>query len=154
MVAMLTTDMVSAMGWDDKSCCDAVMYALYHDVAEVLTGDVPSPMKKIMGEPFAEIEEEIMGNYNRWIATGRIKAVVKLADLAEAVKFLQQHKASSHADSVYQMVRRQLTEFEKKVKEDWPNEYWDPALDVINDFLYGTEYSIDSYFEDKGYGQT
>lgn len=88
-VAMITGRICQILGKDELFTARATRYALHHDLGEVLTGDIASPVKKMINtEALAEFEGSIRV-FGEPIATDpECVDIVKLADTLEAVKFL------------------------------------------------------------------
>lgn len=74
-----------------------VNYALLHDLAEVVTGDIAPPLKRVLGtERLGELESRIRVDGEAIDEAERVKYIVKMADLIEAVKFLDDHACNDH----------------------------------------------------------
>jgi 5'-deoxynucleotidase len=149
LVAVLALEIAEQLDVSEEICHDVVKYALFHDIAECLTGDIPSPMKSILGEGLAVIEQKVMRNYMRHVAVCDLtKAIVKAADIAEAIKFLMINKDSGHADSVYQSM---LLPLEKHIGKSEELDGWNPRTvgRVVHQYLHGEEYTIDTFFQDE-----
>jgi len=75
---------------DDK----VIKYALDHDLDEILTGDIPTPAKDRLGINTAydgkSFEE----------CNGEEKSIVALADIIEAMHFLNENQIGRHAQTV------------------------------------------------------
>lgn len=94
LVAMYTLDICEILNyqWNTKpiDVRAALKWALHHDYPEVVSGDIPSPVKKMIStkEGIAEFEERIFNN-RFGIYTPElpeyIENIVKTADLLEAV---------------------------------------------------------------------
>jgi 5'-deoxynucleotidase len=79
----------------DKLRADVMEWAMWHDMPEVITGDVPTPMKKFVaahGGPtlLHAIEQQVDGrHYELSKSVGETALlIVKFADLYEAIHFL------------------------------------------------------------------
>lgn len=94
--------------WDRSMACQ---WALMHDLPEVKTGDLATPIKRAMREavphsdPIRRIELSLDDEYRDLylsIKNGRpwILALVKAADLMEAIDFLQTEGLGRHAIDV------------------------------------------------------
>lgn len=117
----------------------AIMYALHHDIGEVITGDIPSPTKR-----YYNIRDEIDKNVFDPLAVAPsdfVSDVVKLADLIDAVIFLQLYGADKHSGIVRKEIINQiydldiikndnegkLTSFVNKI------ELWETDGEIINE---------------------
>ena len=93
---------------------DAVRgYALIHDLEEVMTGDMPTPIKKYMTRELIELNEsfsykwETKSDYPQ-----EVRSIVKMADNIEALLYLYQHGAGSHCDVVFEEIQGRVNEDE------------------------------------------
>lgn len=81
---------------DDKSfLADVLVHALEHDIEEAVTGDIPAPYK--------ERQMDMMDLMDEDDTTSEAESVVKLADVMEALVYLQEEMAlgSSLLGSVF-----------------------------------------------------
>jgi 5'-deoxynucleotidase YfbR-like HD superfamily hydrolase len=96
-VCLIAEEIARILGVPEK--LEAVRkHAIHHDIPEVITGDLPTTIKKtysLEGKDFDYIldpDSEPQSKIVAWI--------VKLADIIEAVLYLQQYGAGSHAHRV------------------------------------------------------
>lgn len=79
---------------------DVVMYAMYHDLAEAVIGDMPTPTKDklgILGRGHLEmVERQVCFNPGTTFS----EAVVKWADMVEALTFIRENGMGRHATRV------------------------------------------------------
>jgi 5'-deoxynucleotidase YfbR-like HD superfamily hydrolase len=126
-VTMIASRLCDMMGESEVVRGQVIEYALVHDMAEVLTGDMATPLKDFIGpEAKARLEkfEEQILVLGRSIETGdRIKWIVKIADLVEAITFLNQHSITEHGKQVAGYLREKLDRVSA--------EYGTKALDEI-----------------------
>lgn len=115
-----------------KNAC--MLYALDHDIDEMISGDVPSPFKKAPGMDF----ENAMGHYDFDLTpfycnknvTEQVVEIVRAADLLDAAMFLQDEIAMGnttvieHAKYVGQLLQAAVRE----VSEDLYAEIIRPLL--------------------------
>lgn len=117
---------------------DCILWALHHDLPEVFTGDIATPVKqhikKTSGEnAFTALELEVGGHeyqsiYNEAnITHPEIAAVVKLADLIEAMKFLDQNAVTEHGDQIREKLGHAFVQHIKDCFIRWPDYRWDFA---------------------------
>lgn len=89
-VLLIARDLAGAA--KDQDILDAVTdYAIEHDEEEVFTGDIPSSFKRELREHCPDVIPLLDGK-KRWPA--EVKAIVKLADLLEAIYYLREFGGS------------------------------------------------------------
>lgn len=100
----------------------AGIWALIHDIPEVITGDIATPAKQAMRaavpdqDPIKNIELSLSVAYKyawetskeKWGGWPTANELVKLADIIEARCFLGCEKLGDHADMVYQDLNAQV----------------------------------------------
>lgn len=120
-VTILATRLVHDIGWNGVLHPDrhlqVVYWALMHDSIEVFTGDTPTPYKETLrgcGADIVKAEASYDRNYYEvaGVMRGTVgEMVVKLADLIEAIHFLDNYGVGRHArEEVLPLLRGQLTE--------------------------------------------
>lgn len=104
-VSMICHMIMFAMD-DDRIRPDmAINWALFHDLPEVVTGDIPTPLKSIGPQTFRQIEEKLFPKYSEVRAT-MVKdhpiemAIVKVADYVDAIQFAKKFCIDSRKDAV------------------------------------------------------
>lgn len=133
-VAVIALDLCARKGIKDPAVLHRVsLHALHHDMAEVLIGDIASPVKKLAPEIQKIEEDTICKATEGYHITPEEHFLVKLADLIEAVKYLHEFGSGQHAD----MVRANL---EGKVRQTGDQE----AVDAMNSILVGRQTFADS----------
>ena len=82
--------------WPDSSK-QLILSALYHDVAEVILGDVPATAKWAypdLRKAFEKAEDEIMKNLElNFVLTKKEKDRLKMADMLELVMYCNRHSS-------------------------------------------------------------
>ena len=138
-VAMIGARICALMGRPDLR--DVVVWrALCHDLPEVLTGDMATPLKELIGEEargrLAEFEHNISileGGYSR---TSLVVSIVKAADLVEAAKFLHENNTNSHGRGVLSRIQERI--------EHLPDELIRAAaVQAYEEILYDEETTLD-----------
>lgn len=107
LVWVLTRAFARAAKFSPEDCALAEEWALNHDVPEVRTGDLATPVKRAMREavphddPIRRIELAMSDSYRDLYAQVKerpwVKKVVKLADILEATLFTQTEGIGKHA---------------------------------------------------------
>lgn len=115
MVAMIAARICEIKGLPRIVRDAAVAHALTHDLPEVITGDVASPLKAVIGEG----RTHLMHFEERMRFPGftddepphdtMVHRIIKAADLIEAVKFLRENAMTDHGrdveDKIYKRIR-------------------------------------------------
>lgn len=109
-LALIRRDILHLPGPDPEKCAVA---ALYHDASEILTGDMPTPIKyynpeirnaykaveKVAGEKLLDmLPQELRGSYRDYVLESdrELEPVVKAADkLAAHIKCIEELKAGN-----------------------------------------------------------
>jgi len=107
--------MVRRLGWevglDPEEQGDAEELALVHDLAEIRTGDAPTPHKSPeVKAMLQEIEEEICPEaaHVERVCTQRVRDLVKFCDTAESILFLEVNGLGRHAQDVRKLLTQQM----------------------------------------------
>lgn len=103
-------------------------WALSHDLMEVRTGDTPTPFKRalesVSSEGIVERAEESIDreatNAYRSVKGTEIETIVKLADLIEAIFFLQDNGVGQHAKTVLAGLHASLELAVVAAEREWP----------------------------------
>lgn len=81
-----------------------VMQAAYvHDASEVMTGDIPTPVKAHLmdKDKMRQFEESVYFGVPAFCSySSKVKLIVKRADLLEAAIYLYRHGDSAHASNI------------------------------------------------------
>jgi len=90
---------------DNELLC-AKELALTHDLAEIRTGDAPTPHKTPEVKAHLDkVEQEI---YQQIPVSDRVKQLVKFCDTAESVLFLKLYGQGRHAEEVRELLAVQM----------------------------------------------
>lgn len=147
-VALMVPRLLMEYGYNDPPLLmEAVTHALTHDMSEVMTGDIATPIKKRLPDGvFAMMEMEFgfpMGEVNPVIA-----AATKVIDLFEAAAFLAEEIAigNGRVVDVQRVIKIKLSaasaKFEAMAKKDNPSLVTDKPLgDQLGDILHAIQYS-------------
>lgn len=104
-VAMIAVDILRRADLAEKEK-EAAWIALHHDLDEVITGDIPTPMKS----PIVKAELAAMSGMAPPVGDEDINAAIKFADLFDSVIFLLEEGASRHAVAVMGMINKQISD--------------------------------------------
>jgi len=78
-----------------------LLACLYHDLPEVVLGDLPSPLKDAMGPATSQELKNIEQSFEPSYPVAGIQAsILKAADLMDAIHFLRQQGQDEHAMNV------------------------------------------------------
>lgn len=122
-------------------------WALVHDMPEVITGDIATPTKMAMrkavpdSDPIKHIELELDVDYHYLYQLCKtqhpiVLAIVKLADLIEAVDFLKVEALGTHAKRVQLSLQESFFDAIKAYWEEWPEHNWQLALDIYMELIF------------------
>lgn len=102
-VCMIARRLCKELDLDDEEITKA---ALEHDLDEVIFGDLPSPIKAELMTKGVDINS-IVGHKMRDLCS-RDEVILKVADLLDAILFLQDHAIGTHAAGVLSEVKERL----------------------------------------------
>ena len=115
--------------------CQCIKGAFWHDIPEVITGDIASPVKRLIREggdisPLDDLETRIDPAFTKYYvnASPLVAATIKLADLMEMVYHLNEYgdqRQNSHSWRVAQGLNNVLTTHIYKCNQDFPAFDWD-----------------------------
>jgi putative nucleotidyltransferase with HDIG domain len=95
-VAMIAREIAMEMGLDSSKM---IMMALFHDIDEVITGDIPTPTKERAKQQGVDLNDNgIEVPYQKFGPV--VIKIVKIADYIEAMSFLRVNGVGLHASSV------------------------------------------------------
>lgn len=138
-VAMIAARLCQLYKVGEEVTCKAVWYALVHDLPEVLTGDIATPFKDLLGPG---VREQIQQFEDRVRVMGapvheedaHARMIVKLADILEAIAFLHQNAPTDHGRVVLRGLQRHI-------------QPGTPAECAMHELLHGEEVTLDSLRE-------
>ena len=133
-------------------CGQAVLYALYHDCSEILTGDMPTPVKyqnRVLQDAYKEVErdaarrlltrlpQDLRPGFQPWFQPdGEYRSLVKAADkLSALIKCIEERKAgNSEFDRAYETTLESLRAMDMPEVEVFIREFI-PAYSLTLDEL-------------------
>lgn len=119
-VALYAARLVDALheGGVMLKCRKAIIleYALTHDVDELITGDIPTPLKEVADQNdgvtnrLFDLFPWISRKAEEWAITEDELAIVKVADILEALMFLREDQGSGnkHLDSHVEYIKDKM----------------------------------------------
>jgi len=115
---------------------------LYHDLPEVVTGDIPMPMKMAFGPDAQRELQEIEDCFKPCgpKLTPTEKGILKAADMIDALQFLAKYGSYNHAINVHSDLRARL----EGIREDLP----DHISRAVDQVYLGAESGPEVFMED------
>lgn len=78
----------------------AIMWALHHDLPELCTGDIPTPVKQHVAlDEFDENNFPVYCKFKRYLPE-EVRAIVKAADLIDALQFAEKFCVDSRKEAI------------------------------------------------------
>ena len=111
-------------------------WALWHDLTEVITGDIVTPTKKkhISGNPDMLISDEYDALFKKVDGT-IVKVIVKIADLIESAMFLNTEGLGAHAHSVKIGIIDDIDKLLSSSSLKWPELNWKVVYNILSEVL-------------------
>lgn len=124
----------------------AERWALIHDLPEVITGDIATPIKAAMKkavpetDPVHDIEMKLDEDYSQILTFIKEKCpvakdIVKLADLMEACFFLRTEGMGDHAESVLRRLKIECNNKMCTITTKYPEYNWLPVIYIKRTML-------------------
>lgn len=147
LVYTIVYEIVTAISLPIPEAMLALRWALIHDLPEVVTGDIATPIKAAMkkavpeSDPVHDIEMKLDERYATTLLIIKeqcpiSKDIVKLADLMEACFFLRTEGMGDHAESVRVRLVEECDLQMNKIMTNYPDYAWSLVLE-IKDILIG-----------------
>lgn len=117
MVQWIALHLARELGLDAEQQRDVCIWAMWHDLPEVHTGDIITPMKKHFREPLKEVEYQVSNEYATLdgYTADELQFVVKAAELIEAIRFLGIESMDLHGKRVQRNMKAKLTTLAQKL---------------------------------------
>lgn len=131
----------------DAEAKDILLYALFHDMPESLTGDTPTPTKRWLESKFPKGESPLdvlerhvcpeAADYYDAVKGGYLADIGKLADILDAMHFIGIEGKGPRADVVFKGRMKAYCELIEKAKERRPDLNWEFAHTLRDELLNG-----------------
>ncbi len=165
-VAMIAREIAVRIGLTSH-LADITEWALIHDLPEIATGDIASPLKVYMrnlgdgGDGVEKLESRISEEYRvtkRLVRESVVNDIVKLADLIDGIRYLELYanKSCIHARETLIGLRSKLQSkvAELKTRTGEIEVFnWDEVMKVWADLSFGKPKSIDSILKEDSDAQ-
>lgn len=145
MIAQEIAEKVIGDEFTDESRLLLINWAMRHDLVEVYTGDISTPvkqrLKKAIGEggndPFEVIEREICEKcHQAKVDAGQLlMCIVKMADLIDGIRFMKLEGHGEHANHVLTKITKMFDIYVTGCIEKWPHWNWEGAYLVCNEII-------------------
>jgi len=106
-VCMISRAIAKEFGIDDSN---VMKYAIDHDLAEILTGDIPTPAKERLG-----IRAIHAGTSKQKCGHTEL-IIVKVADILDAIMFIRDNKCNRHGEVVYQYLIKKFSDLRRSLE--------------------------------------
>lgn len=147
MVTIMAMHMAKKMGADPLFVMIVAAHSLFHDSAEVVLGDTPTPAKRFIrsftenGSLFDDMEKSLMPGVpyisglegalvGDWARREPLQ-FVKVADRIEAAHWISENGAGNHAEIVKNTAWRNLEDYVEKIDEIDPASNWYGAVNEV-----------------------
>lgn len=140
MVTVIAIHLSRKIIGDEKFTASVAFAALFHDAAEVVLGDSPTPAKRFIREftkdpkIFERMELALMPKIPYTLdelQAGDTASFVKMADKIEAAYFISENGVGRHAEIVKGFNWRNLEDFVEKLDENDPGSGWYEAVNEV-----------------------
>jgi 5'-deoxynucleotidase len=142
LVAQIAEHLSRELGAEPDVRVRCIRWAMMHDIPEVVTGDLATPVKAAMREavphsdPIRRIELSLSDEYSRFYLSLKddyplVIRIVKLADTLEAVNFLVHEGMGKHAEDVLDGLRERVVLLAGECIDIYPQYAWWPVINGI-----------------------
>lgn len=139
VIALHLFDRMVGVKDDEHGALRVVVGALFHDAAEVRTGDPPSPSKRLFRDVggrdlFRKIEDALLPDgvpYLREHPAPAIADFIKMADVIESAHWIGENGMGAHARKVAELNRRSLEELVHNLSMATGTDWYGPVNEVL-----------------------
>ncbi len=147
LVAMLTNKLAKdILNVSDSERLNMVEYAMWHDLPEILLGDLPSPLKRRVAQlcsggpnPLDILEQQAapwLFNQKKKLQEKPEQAIiVKLADLIDAIVFIEQEGMGNHSATVAVQLREVFNEKVGEAQKNHSGLPWEKAMALLSELV-------------------
>jgi hypothetical protein len=108
--------------------------ALFHDLPEVFCGDIPTHTKKYL-TGIKELEERLTPPQFRYEVDEKVRALVKLCDLADGIRFIERYGVDRVAIFATDGLRAQMSVKLLTARANWPIHVFEHVNDKIQTYV-------------------
>lgn len=136
-VYLITQQIAQAMNHELPEVAEA--WALWHDMPEVVVGDIPTPTKMIVSG-FIDAEKGVDEDWSNLVdfieeMCPELFSLVKMADMAESIDFLRLEGVGPRAKEIVLEMRQFLDKVITNAESDYPKFNWNAAKAVLGEIL-------------------
>lgn len=144
-VYLICSEICARIDIPDDIKLKIIHWALIHDLPEVVTGDLATPIKSAMrnavpeSDPIKRIELELDADYNELYKTIKsendqiVIKIVKLADLMEAAYFLSVEGMGKHAKKCRDDLLEKIRDIYITLVIEFRSINWEPVAALIDE---------------------
>ena len=114
---------------------DMIVEGLIHDIGETMTGDIPGHVKEVIGDFPKMLETQLTPNWLRPSNDRNIRHLIKLCDLAEAVRYAKIRGVTRVASWAADQLRKSYSDALAKAEADWPDIVVHHVDKILCDFM-------------------
>jgi 5'-deoxynucleotidase YfbR-like HD superfamily hydrolase len=138
-VAIIADEFCDRMEVDGFTRRNVMLYAVYHDIAEGVLGDVLATTKKRLNGEINALEKELIdgmeGAKPPTKASNEVLKIVKVADRIEALAFISENGVGKHAEKI---TSNMLSNFKKTYSTaEYSRRFRLQAHTLLNDIIQG-----------------
>ena len=141
MIANVLALALKIPNWGDSDRGKLYGTALTHDLPETISGDLPTPLKRIVNMADPIINETFWeGKRGRPPEDWDIyHAIVGIADLMEAMIFIHTEGATPRAKVIEKLQDADFEKLLSEAAEKWPDLPWDHCAVVYDEVITGID---------------